>query len=216
MIPVGGDHFNRAVAAALKIGVEDAKVLRIKLAHAQPCCRQRRAATRPRRHGRARPSAPAAPRRRRTTEQLVRAARRRPERRGEATREATPAAPRSRRSRPRTRRAPATLAAAQPRSRDRRGRVEQACREPLAKLVEELVLCRRYHESWFPSKPVDRLVFVGGEARQRWLCQGIAREMMLARRSATRWCGWPGRPTSASRAASTAASPSPPGRSRSA
>jgi hypothetical protein len=59
-------------------------------------------------------------------------------------------------------------------------RVELACREALARLIEELGLCRRYYESCFPSKPVDRLVFVGGEARQTWLCQGIAREMGLS------------------------------------
>ena len=35
-VPVGGDHFTRAVAAAMKIGFEDAKVLRVKMCHAQP------------------------------------------------------------------------------------------------------------------------------------------------------------------------------------
>jgi len=58
--------------------------------------------------------------------------------------------------------------------------VEQACAEPLAKLIEELDLCRRYHESTFTTKPVDRLVFVGGEARHRGLCQQIARQLSLA------------------------------------
>jgi hypothetical protein len=58
--------------------------------------------------------------------------------------------------------------------------VEQACAEPLRKLIEELDLCRRYYESTFPSKPVDRLIFVGGEARHRPLCQQIARELGLA------------------------------------
>ena len=46
--------------------------------------------------------------------------------------------------------------------------------------MEELTLCRRYHEATFPNKPVDRLIFVGGEARQRSLCAYIAREMGLA------------------------------------
>jgi Tfp pilus assembly PilM family ATPase len=58
--------------------------------------------------------------------------------------------------------------------------VEQACREPLTKLIEELDLCRRYYESTFPSKPVERLVFIGGEARQRTLCQHIAQQLGLA------------------------------------
>jgi hypothetical protein len=36
VIPIGGDHFNRAVATAMKLAPDDAKVLRIKLAHVQP------------------------------------------------------------------------------------------------------------------------------------------------------------------------------------
>ncbi|MGB7159695.1 MAG: pilus assembly protein PilM, partial [Tepidisphaeraceae bacterium] len=35
-IPVGGDHFNRAVSQALKITADDARLLRIKLCHQQP------------------------------------------------------------------------------------------------------------------------------------------------------------------------------------
>jgi type IV pilus assembly protein PilM len=58
--------------------------------------------------------------------------------------------------------------------------IEEACRPLLAKMVQELDLCRRYYEATFPSKPVDRLVFVGGEARHRWLCQEIARQLGLA------------------------------------
>ena len=45
---------------------------------------------------------------------------------------------------------------------------------------QELDLCRRYHEAAFPSAPVGRLVFVGGEARHRGLCQQVARGLMLA------------------------------------
>ena len=59
-------------------------------------------------------------------------------------------------------------------------RVTAACEEPLRKLVHELDLCRRYHESTFPNKPVARLVFVGGEARQRVLCQSIAQQLGIA------------------------------------
>jgi type IV pilus assembly protein PilM len=58
--------------------------------------------------------------------------------------------------------------------------VEQACREPLGRLVSELELCRRYYEATFPSHPVDRLVFLGGEAKHRNLCQFVAQEMSLA------------------------------------
>jgi Tfp pilus assembly PilM family ATPase len=58
--------------------------------------------------------------------------------------------------------------------------VDSACRETVQRLVDELDLCRRYYESTFPNRPVDRLLFVGGEARQRMLCQHIAREMQVA------------------------------------
>lgn len=65
-------------------------------------------------------------------------------------------------------------------SQDHSRVIEQSIREPLNRLIEELTLCRRYHEATFPNKPVDRLVFIGGEARQRTLCAHIAREMGLA------------------------------------
>jgi Tfp pilus assembly PilM family ATPase len=58
--------------------------------------------------------------------------------------------------------------------------VEDSCAPLLSKLVTELDLCRRYYEATFPAKPVDRLVFIGGEARQRWLCQQVARELGVA------------------------------------
>jgi Tfp pilus assembly PilM family ATPase len=61
-----------------------------------------------------------------------------------------------------------------------RQRGEQACQEPLGRLVEELSLCRRYHEATFPNQPVQRLVFVGGEANQRDMCQLIARGLGVA------------------------------------
>lgn len=57
--------------------------------------------------------------------------------------------------------------------------VEQASREILTKLVRELDLCRRYYEATFPNKPVDRLIFVGGEAKHRTLCQFVAQELGL-------------------------------------
>jgi Tfp pilus assembly PilM family ATPase len=53
-------------------------------------------------------------------------------------------------------------------------------REPLVRLAEELALCRRYHESAFPDRPVQRLIFVGGEARNRGLCQSLAKQLDLA------------------------------------
>ena len=132
-VPVGGDHFTRAVAAALKIGFEDAKVLRVKLAHAQP-------------DGSPKPATD------------------------------PDGLPAGLFSPPPPKPSAEALAA----SRREADVVEQACREPLNKLIDELVLCRRYHEATFPNSLVDRLVFVGGEARHRNLCQGIAKGLDLA------------------------------------
>lgn len=128
IVPVGGDHFTRAVASALKVGFEDAKALRIKLCAAQA----------------APPPLPAA--------------------NASGGAEPPPAAPEP---------------AAAPLSPEA-ARVAEACREPVGRLVEELSLCRRYHEATFPNLPVDRLIFVGGEARHRGLCQEIARGLELA------------------------------------
>jgi hypothetical protein len=47
-------------------------------------------------------------------------------------------------------------------------------------VVEELELCRRYYETTFPQQPIQRMIFVGGEARQKALCQHIAKAMGLA------------------------------------
>jgi type IV pilus assembly protein PilM len=171
VIPIGGDHFNRAVSAAMKIGLDDAKVLRIKLAHAQPAAAPQAAPAAPPRV--APVPTPGGPDDDNNSFALLgaglsAAAKQQCESAGGglAVADAPPAVA----CPSRTETSEATEAL----------RVEQACREPLARLVGELVLCRRYYESCFPSKPVDRLVFVGGEARQTWLCQGIAREMMLS------------------------------------
>jgi len=59
-------------------------------------------------------------------------------------------------------------------------RIEAACAKSLEKLACELDLCRRYYEATFPAAPVDRLIFIGGESRQRWLCQAIAQKLRLA------------------------------------
>ncbi len=64
--------------------------------------------------------------------------------------------------------------------RSESSRVRLAVTPLRIKLTEELELCRRYYESTFSSRPVDRLIFVGGESRQRELCQEIARSLGLA------------------------------------
>jgi Tfp pilus assembly PilM family ATPase len=47
------------------------------------------------------------------------------------------------------------------------------------RLVDELELCRRYYEATFPDKPIARLLFVGGGARNATRCQAIAQQMSL-------------------------------------
>lgn len=46
-------------------------------------------------------------------------------------------------------------------------------------ITDEVSMCVRYHAAQFPGKKIDRLVFVGGEARQKGLCQEIARRLKL-------------------------------------
>lgn len=47
-------------------------------------------------------------------------------------------------------------------------------------LVDELQLCLRYHQSVYPGRPVERLVFLGGGARDVQTCQTIARAARIA------------------------------------
>lgn len=51
--------------------------------------------------------------------------------------------------------------------------------EPIEILVDEISMCLRYQRSLMPDKPVERVVFVGGESRQRPLCAEIARALRL-------------------------------------
>ncbi len=51
--------------------------------------------------------------------------------------------------------------------------------EPLSTLTDELCMCLRYHQGLFPERSIDRVIFVGGEARQMWLCQHVVRELRL-------------------------------------
>lgn len=51
--------------------------------------------------------------------------------------------------------------------------------EPVELLTDEVQMCLRYHASQHPDRRVDRAVLVGGEARQRGLCQAIARALKL-------------------------------------
>jgi len=149
VVPIGGDHFTRAVGQAMKISAEDARILRIKLCHAQLQAEMSRAADSS--QGEAGNTATAAT----------------PQSTARRTQDSIPGVgPRAGAD------APAGDADAQ--------QVNDASRDLVARLVEELNLCRRYHEATFPSLPISRLIFVGGEARHRSLCQNIARQMDLA------------------------------------
>ncbi|MCC6320687.1 MAG: pilus assembly protein PilM [Phycisphaerales bacterium] len=50
-------------------------------------------------------------------------------------------------------------------------------REPLEMLTDEIAGCLRYHQSLFGGRRIDRVIFMGGEARHRGLCQHIARRV---------------------------------------
>ena len=167
-IPIGGEHFNRAVAQALGIGAEEAKLLRIKLCQIQPLMDEHRA------------------------RQEIRAG----EEKGAAEEgfalldvSLAAAAKENQISGQNEGGVATAVAAKMPKAgkfkmptdpAEQIVLVEEALHEPLEKLVEELGLCRRYHEATFPGRQVEKLVFVGGEAKQRRLCQHIAREMSLA------------------------------------
>ena len=51
--------------------------------------------------------------------------------------------------------------------------------EPLEIITDEISMSLRYHESLFPSRKIDRAIFVGGEARHTGLVQHIARALRL-------------------------------------
>ena len=57
-------------------------------------------------------------------------------------------------------------------------------REPLEILTDETCMCVRYHDAMFPGSRVSGVVFIGGEARHRGLCQHIARGLRLPARVA--------------------------------
>lgn len=150
VIPIGGEHFNTAVAHALRINLDAAKLLRLQVATAPLPT----------------PEKAPAPEATQTSsvEQVM------PLLGANMSRAQTPAEP-------------AHAQDTDPAARElalHAAQVEQACLGPLRKLIDELDLCRRYYESTFPSKPIDRIVFIGGEARQRGLCQHIARELGIA------------------------------------
>lgn len=148
VIPVGSEQFTRAVSQALKIKVDEARLLRNKLAQMPSGQASSPDAERASGISDAGPASDAA-----AVEDAVAAS-------GQIDRRAP---------------APVPPAAYHPDAEA----VAASYREPVAKLVEELSLCRRYHEATFPSLHVTRAIFIGGEARHRGLCQEIARGLQL-------------------------------------
>lgn len=55
--------------------------------------------------------------------------------------------------------------------------------EVMEVLTDEIQMCLRYHDSAFPGTRVSRVVFVGGEARQRHLGEHVARVLRLPARA---------------------------------
>ncbi len=56
--------------------------------------------------------------------------------------------------------------------------------EAIETIGDEVQMCLRYHAAQNPGRRVERVVFLGGEANQRGLCQEIARTLRLAARMA--------------------------------
>jgi type IV pilus assembly protein PilM len=175
-ISIGGNTFTAAVASALKLNFEDAKLLRMRLASVSPASAEPIDVTPPI----IRPLAAASPAPAEESFALLNA--------GLASAQAqtssrmpdnAPVASMSV-ANPIAREDTSASADLSRQERNEARSVDQACRDMLNKLVDEIELCRRYFEGTFPNKPVERLIFVGGEARQRSLCQHIAREMGLA------------------------------------
>jgi len=57
--------------------------------------------------------------------------------------------------------------------------IEAAAREQADQLARELTYCIRYYRSLHSDRPIDRVVFIGGEAHHRSICQQIARGLQL-------------------------------------
>ncbi len=169
-IHIAGDHFTRAVATSFGLNLDEAKLLRLKLCNA---------AGPERRQSEPDGEQPAPAQEEQRMEGMAMLGAALAAARGGGNETRRPGAPAAGGARPnRNENNPAAVAAND--TQQQVLRIEQACREPLNKLIHELEGCRRYYEATFTNKPVDRLVFVGGEAKHRNLCQHVAREMGLA------------------------------------
>ena len=67
---------------------------------------------------------------------------------------------------------------------ERLRKVDQACQETVFRLVTEIRLCLGYVSAVFGNTPVHHVVFVGGGAKYRRLCQRVASGLGLPARAA--------------------------------
>ena len=51
--------------------------------------------------------------------------------------------------------------------------------ELLDTTADELSMCLRYHRGLFPDRTIDRAIFLGGEARQVWMCQHVVKSLRV-------------------------------------
>jgi Tfp pilus assembly PilM family ATPase len=54
--------------------------------------------------------------------------------------------------------------------------------ELLDTITDEFSMCLRYHQGLFPDRRLNRVIFVGGESRQAWLCQHLVRALRVPAR----------------------------------
>lgn len=177
-IAVGGDHLTRAVAQALEVDADEARLLRIKHSHAHPSLDEYRAQRQlETTAAAARPSAAT-----RQAESngfaLLDAGVKVASRNGHSAKSAAKHV--ARRTVDTDPDAVAGFAPAAEAPDRRQQLIDAACNPAIAHLASEVDLCRRYFEATFPNDPVGRLVFVGGEASHRGLCQQVARQLGIS------------------------------------
>jgi Tfp pilus assembly PilM family ATPase len=52
--------------------------------------------------------------------------------------------------------------------------------EVLDTITDELSMCLRYHQGLFSGRSINRVVFLGGEARQIWLCKHLVKCLRIS------------------------------------
>ena len=51
--------------------------------------------------------------------------------------------------------------------------------EPVDVLADELSMSLRYHAGLYGGKTIDRVILLGGEARQVWLCRQLVKKLRI-------------------------------------